>query len=154
THELGAHLFSGWPREMVFPLVPDRFVPVSARQAMTSEFQRVLVLNRISLLTFPLGQATFGEAGSPYQRERCRQLATDRGIGMESWVCPDVGGIGYFPASVEVVRSRRDALEILGRLPPARLASVAFLGPEVDPAVRLGADPGLTAGAGRVMSFD
>jgi len=153
-HELNATLYGEWPRDPQHVIVPDRFVPVSSGEAMSVPFQRVLAVHRVSLLTFPVGSVRFGEVGSPYAESRCRFLSRSFQQFLESWVCPSVGGIGWFPRSIGVVRTRSQALATLGRLSPAEIAETALLGPELDPALEARSARGIGAGAGRVVSFE
>jgi hypothetical protein len=150
--ELNAGLFSGWEGDPNHGIVPDRFVPVPGSEVWSTAFQRVLVLNRVSLFTFMPGLAFFPfDAGSPYGRSRCKLVAKDWASVAEAWVCPEMGGIGYFPGSVGVVASRTEALARLAALAPADLTDVALLGPELDPAL---AGRRVTPGAGRVIGVD
>ncbi len=153
-HELNASLFTGWPHDPGHGLVPDRFIPVPPSLVMSTEFQRVLVLNRVSLLTFTKGQAFFAGPGSPYEQSSCRQLARSSVQAAESWVCPAVGGVGYFPEVVGTVRSRAEALEILRRAAPTELLKMALLGPEIDLSIGGSGPVEAVAGSGRVLSVD
>jgi hypothetical protein len=150
-HELNGGLFAAWEHDPDHGLVPDRFVPVPSQLVMSLEFQRVLVLNRVSLLTFAPGQVRLGEPGSPYETGRCTLLARTPEQGAESWLCPAVGRVGYFPGRVAQARSRPEALAMLRALPPAELVDLAVLGPELDPTALA---EGLQAGGGQVLSFD
>jgi hypothetical protein len=149
-HELNGSLFSGWVRDPSHALVPDRFVAAPIGLAMSAEFQRVMVLNRVSLLTFATGNASFAEPGSPYESGACELLARDDNA--ESYKCTRIGGIGYFPDTVEVVRSRREAIQILQSSSPAKLAGMAVLGPEIDLSIGSSKTPDATPGSGRVVS--
>jgi hypothetical protein len=150
-HELNGGLFAGWEHDPIHGLVPDRFVPVPQHLVMSQEFQRVLVLNRVSLLTFAPGQARLGEVGSPYEASRCAFLTRSLEQGAESWLCPAVGGVGYFPGQVALARGRAEALAMLRGLPPAKLVDLVVLGPELDPSFEA---QGLQAGTGQVLSVD
>jgi hypothetical protein len=151
-HELNGSLFSGWERDPGHALVPDRFVAAPPQLAMSTEFQRVMVLNRVSLLTFATGQASFAEPGSPYQANRCQLVARDAIA--ESYECPAVGGVGFFPDVVRIVQSRREAIEILRRAAPAELVKMVLLGPELDLTIGGSGPADAWAGAGRVVSVD
>jgi hypothetical protein len=131
-HELNAGLFPWWERDPQHGLNPDRFVPPPAEAIHSVEFQRVLAVNRVSLLTFELGRPVFPAGPSPYERQRCRPVAGDRALLLEAWLCPDVGGVGYFPGLVERAPSRPAAIERLRAASPVELLSLAVLGPEVD----------------------
>lgn len=151
-HELNAGLFHGWERDPQHGLVPDRFVPPPPWAFATIDFQRVLAVNRVSLLTFALGEAFFPEGPGPYQASRCRLLARSPAQRAESWVCPDAGSIGFFPEVVRVVRSRAEAIAILRIASPSDIGRMALLGPELGrPA---GGDGGEQPGAGTVLSVD
>lgn len=153
-HELNAALFGGWERDPQHALVPDRFVPPPPSAFLTTDFQRVLAVNRVSLLTFAAGAAVLPAGSGPYQASRCRFLARSPAQGAESWVCPDAGSIGFFPEVVRVVRSRAEAIAILKIASPSDIGRLALLGPE------LGLDGGgegagsEQAGVGTVLSVD
>jgi hypothetical protein len=147
-HELNAALFPRWERDPQHGLVPDRFVPPPPSATMSPEFQRVMAAHRVSLLTFIAGKAFFAAAPSPYDRTRCRLLSRSLSAAAESWVCPEIGGIGYFPERIQVVHSRPEALTILQGAPPSEIIRLGVLGPELDLAAPL------EAGAGRVLSVE
>jgi hypothetical protein len=150
-HELNATLFQQWDRDPGHGINPDRFVPPPTGKAMTPEFQRVMAAHRVSLLTFLPGQVSFAAAPSPYEETKCRMLARSDQAPAESYVCPEVGGIGYFPEVVRTVRSRAEALELLKSSSPSEIVRLALLGPELDLS-----GPGEAvvpeSGAGRVLS--
>jgi hypothetical protein len=131
-HELNAGLFKHWNRDPVHGLIPDRFTPAPAVWAMSKVFQRVMAVHRISLLTFAHGRAKFAAAPSPYEATNCQLLARSDVQGTESYVCPQVGGVGYFPGTVSVVQSRAQALDQLSHLSAHELLDTVLLGPEVD----------------------
>ncbi len=147
-HELNAALFPWWERDPQHGLVPDRFVPPPPSATMSPEFQRVMAVHRVSLLTFIAGKAFFAAAPSPYERTRCRLLSRSLSAAAESWVCPEVGGIGYFPELIQVVHSRLEALTILQGASPSEIVRLGVLGPELDLAVPT------EAGAGHVLSVE
>jgi hypothetical protein len=153
-HELNAALFQGWERDPQHGLVPDRFVPPPPWATLTIDFQRVMAVQRVSLLTFVYGQAFFPGGPSPYQASRCRLVARSPAQGAESWICPDVGGIGYFPEVVRIVRSRAEAIDILRAASPADIARLAVLGPELASPAAGGEGESVRPGIGRVLSVD
>jgi hypothetical protein len=148
-HELNAGLFAHWRRDPIHSLNPDRFIHVSWGDVMTPSFQRVLAVHRVSLLTFGRGQAKFARAPSPYAKKSCRLLASSDVQGTESYLCPEVGGIGYFPGTLSIASTRDEALQHLRSLTPSQLLDTAVLGPELDPAL---ASQESLSGAGRVLS--
>ena len=154
SHELNSSLFHEWGVWPENGLAPDRFVPVSQTLAMSPEFQRVLAVNRVSLFTFQLGGSVFAESGSPYERSRCRLLVRAPAQNAESWVCPAVGGVGFFPSALRVVASRPVALSQMAESPAALLANTAMLGPEID--LRIGGETATEplVGEGLVLQVD
>jgi hypothetical protein len=154
SHELDSTLFHQWEEWPENGLVPDRFVAVTPALSMSADFQRLLAVNRVSLLTFAIDDVVLGEAGSPYERSRCRLLARSPAQKAESWVCPAIGGVGFFPSTLHVVASRPAALSQMAALPAAALAETAMLGPEIDLSVggETIAEP--AAGEGRVLQVD
>jgi hypothetical protein len=154
SHELFSSLFHQWEEWPENGLVPDRFVAVTPALSMTADFQRLLAVNRVSLLTFKIDDVAFGEPGSPYERSRCRLLARSPAQHAESWVCPAIGGVGFFPGALRVVDSGPAALSQMAALRAAALADTAMLGPEID--LRIGGEnvPGPVAGEGRVLQVD
>jgi hypothetical protein len=120
---------------------------------MDPSFQRILVLHRISLLTFTRGASRFAAAPSPYERAKCQLLASSRAQRTESYKCPEVGGIGFFPNTVGIVNSREQGIEVLRRLSPQKLANTAVLGPELDDSIAgTPASAQALVGAGTVRS--
>lgn len=151
-HELNAGLFAGWEHDPAHGLVPDRFVPVAEPLAMSEDFQRVLIVNRVSLLTFQPNAAHLASTGSPYAASLCQLLARTPAQWVESWICPAMGGVGFFPKHVEIARSRSEALEILKSRTLSQLVDMAVLGPEIDPTLEA---QGLARPtAGRVVAVD
>jgi hypothetical protein len=150
-HQLNGGLFSSWERDPKHVLKPDRFTAtVPPYQYMRPDFQRVLALHRVSLLTFTKGQARFPKNPGPYQQSKCQLLGADAVQGTESYICPEVGGVGFFPEIVKVVGTRLDTLLALKRMSPADLTRTALLGPELDPAL---GPAGPTVAKGQVVSM-
>ena len=146
---LNAGLFSHWESDPQHGIKPDRFTETVPRAlAMSVEFQRVLAVNRVSLFTFAIGQASFAPSPSPYEASQCQLLGKDPTQGSESYVCPQIGGVGFFPEVVVFTKSdsAREAVDTLRHLSPSDLARTALLGPEIDPAA-----PAAGPGAGRVV---
>jgi hypothetical protein len=154
SHELNGALFSEWERDPQHGISPDRFVPVPPSLAMSLDFQRVLAVNRVSLLTFRTGETFFGEPGSPYERDRCRLLARTPAQRAESWLCAAVRGVGFFPSVVRSARTRPDALAIIKGTSPAALVELAVLGPEIDLRIDAETVPEPPAGEGEVLRVD
>lgn len=148
-HELNAGLFTQWERDPFHGLVPDRFVAVRPWAAMSPEFQRVMAVHRVSLLTFGIGTASFAPAPSPYSEGSCQLLARSVEQRTESYLCPDIGGVGFFPKRVVRASSRAEVLATLTSLSASEIAETAVLGPELDAATRAA----LTPAEGRVLSF-
>jgi hypothetical protein len=147
-HELNAGLFTHWERDPFHGLVPDRFVAVRSG-AMSPEFQRVMAVHRVSLLTFGLGMASFAPAPSPYAERRCQLLARSVEQRTESYVCPDIAGVGFFPKRVMRAASRAEAIAQLASMSASEIAETAVLGPELDAAT----NAALTPAEGSVLSF-
>ena len=144
VHALNRGLFPHWLTLQAG--FPDRFVrPEPEARTWDPGFQRVLALHRVSLLSFGPGGGSFPPAPSPWERGRCRPLGRDQGI--ESYVCPEVSGIGWFPRRVEAADSVAGAVARLAALPPRELLDLAVVGPE-------GADGPLTPAAGRVRGVE
>ena len=153
-HELNSTLFTGWELYPDHGIVPDRFQVVPRPLAMSREFQRVLVVNRVSLLTFRIDDAFFGEPGSPYERSACRLLTRTPAQRAESWVCPSVGGVGFFPSVLSVAAGRAVALSELAAMTPAALANAVVLGPEIDLHIGEETVSEPQAGEGHVLQID
>jgi hypothetical protein len=146
---LNAGLSSYWESDPQHGLKPDRFTQTAyPALAMSVEFQRVLAVNRVSLLTFAIGRARFAPPPSPYAASQCQLLGKDLAQGSESYVCPQIGGVGFFPEVVTFTQSDSglQAVETLRHMSPSDLARSALLGPEIDPAA-----PATGPGAGRVV---
>jgi hypothetical protein len=146
---LNAGLFSHWDSDPQHGIKPDRFTQTVPRAlAMSVDFQRVLAVNRVSLFTFATGQASFAQPPSPYEASQCHLLGKDPAQGSESYLCPQIGGVGFFPEVVIFTKSdsAREAVDTLRQMAPSDLARTALLGPEIDPAA-----PAAGPGAGRVV---
>jgi hypothetical protein len=152
-HELNAGLYRNWIHDPQHGLIPDRFVPVQGRWAMTVDFQRVMAVHRVSLLSFRLNQATFANSPSPYTRQNCQLLAQSPVQGAVSYVCPEVGGVGFFPRVVGTVWSRSEAIAQLARLPVNKVLDTVFLGPEIDLTIGQDRTTEAVPAEGRVVSF-
>ncbi len=136
-HQLNSALFSKWETDPAHGITPDRFTsPQPVQQSLSVDFQRILALHRVSLFTFTARAALLPGTPGPYQRSRCRRLGVHPMQGAESYICPEVGGVGFFPEIVKVVDTRLQAVKALRRTRPADLLRTALLGPEVDPALR------------------
>jgi len=144
----GDGLFADWERDPAHAMRPDRFVrPVHPSMVFGEGFQRLLIVNRVSLVSFAAGTPMHlpSDAESPYASSRCRFLG--RSSTAESYVCPEVGGIAYFPAVVTQVASDAEALKILRAKPLRELidfATVERLEPQ--------GDATLSAAAGTIVS--
>jgi hypothetical protein len=146
---LNAGLFSHWEGDPQHGIKPDRFTRTAPPDQATSvEFQRVLAVNRVSLFTFSIGRASFAPPPSPYEASNCQLLGKDLAQGSESYVCPQIGGVGFFPEVVAFTKSNSgsDVVDALRQMSPSDLARTAILGPEIDPAA-----PAAGPGAGRVV---
>jgi hypothetical protein len=122
----GDGLFPYWERDFAHAIRPDRFVrPVQPALLFGEEFQRLLIVNRVSLFSFDVGTSTHlaSDAESPYAASRCQFLA--RSVNIESYVCREIGGIAYFPKAVSQVASDAEALNILRRKPLRELIDFA-----------------------------
>jgi hypothetical protein len=153
-HELNAGLFPFWERDPQHGLNPDRFVPPPIGSHVAPGYGRMLAANRVSLLTFHRGAAAFPPAPSPYARERCKPVAWQDTTSIEAWLCPDIGGVGYFPSVVLRADSRVEALAVLQHSSPERIAALAVLGPELDLSGPGLAGPAPSPATGRVISVD
>jgi hypothetical protein len=146
---LNGGLFPYWESDPAHGIKPDRFTQTATPAlAMSVEFQRVLAVNRVSLFTFAIGRARFARPPSPYEASNCQLLGKDLAQGSESYVCPQIGGVGFFPEVVTFTQSDsgRQAVDTLRHMSPSDLARTALLGPEIDPAA-----PAAGPGAGRVV---
>ena len=146
---LNGGLFPYWESDPAHGIKPDRFTQTATPAlAMSVEFQRVLAVNRVSLFTFAIGRARFALPPSPYEASQCQLLGKDQAQGSESYVCPQIGGVGFFPEVVTFTHSDsgRQAVDTLRHMSPSDLARTALLGPEIDPAA-----PAAGPGAGRVV---
>jgi hypothetical protein len=146
---LNGGLSSHWKSDPQHGIKPDRFTETAAPAlAVSVEFQRVLAVNRVSLFTFSIGRASFARPPSPYEASNCQLLGKDLAQGSESYVCPQIGGVGFFPEVVAFTKgnSGSDVVDALRQMSPSDLARTAILGPEIDPAA-----PAAGPGAGRVV---
>jgi hypothetical protein len=130
-------LFPDWERAPVHTIRPDRFVrPVHPSLLFGDAFQRLLIVNRVSLFSFSVGTSLHlpSDVRSPYAAMRCQPLG--RSDWIESYVCPEIGGIAYFPKAVIEVGSDAEALTILRSRPLRELidfATVQRVGKQAQP---------------------
>ncbi len=149
-------LYTDWLRDGRHGINPDRFVrPVDPAHLFDLDFQRILILNRVSLFTFLKGKAIFAPSGaypgdtletptdSPFQKEKCRLLADSSET--ESYVCPEIGGIGYFPLEIRMAQSIPEALTLLRTQPLSHLKDFAVITPA--------SETSTTPGVGKIISF-
>ena len=148
-HELNAGLFTRWERDPFMVSCPIVSSLCRAGRRCPPEFQRVMAVHRVSLLTFGLGTASFAPAPSPYSERRCQLLARSAEQRTESYVCPDIGGVGFFPKRVLRAASRTPAITQLASLSASGISETAVLGPELDVTSSLG----LTPAQGNVLGF-
>lgn len=124
----GDGLFPDWERDPAHTIRPDRFVrPVHPSLIFGDAFQRLLIVNRVSLFSFGVGTSLHlpSDVRGPYAAMRCEPLA--RSVWIESYVCPEIGGIAYFPKAVTKVGSDAEALAILRARPLRELIDFSTL---------------------------
>ncbi|RME15059.1 MAG: hypothetical protein D6797_07480 [Bdellovibrio sp.] len=123
--KLNSSLTDRWARDPVHHLKPDRFyAPVKPEDFLTDGFQRLAIMNRVSLLSFKKGKALFYNKG-PYSEDKCQKVSEDEYI--ESYLCPLGGRVGYFPKKVEFVTSDDMALEKIKKKSLEELPHYAFI---------------------------
>ncbi|MGK5085602.1 hypothetical protein WDW37_20120 [Bdellovibrionota bacterium FG-1] len=124
--ELNGGLTDKWDSDPGNMIKPDRFVRnLPTKSLFESDFQRLLLLNRISLFTFTPDDVVFSTLPGPYEESKCRLLAEDTKI--KSYICPEMGGVGYFPRLVQTAGSKAQALEILKKVPLSDLEGLAVI---------------------------
>ena len=99
----GTGLSLRWNRDPNHRLYPDRFFgPLGPEMMMEDDFRRIMAVNRVSLFSFHRGENYFSKnvAIGPYAPSACRLLASSATI--DSYLCPGMGGVGYFPNAVAV----------------------------------------------------
>jgi hypothetical protein len=118
-------LFGQWSGDPGYGYT-DRFVRTEPPSlAFSPEFQRVLILNRISLFSFQRRQSFLSETPGPYERKNCRPIGDSWDL--ESYICPEVGGVGYFPKHVETSASQENTLKILKSVSLSTLKELAVI---------------------------
>jgi hypothetical protein len=118
-HKLYSTVVTSWAHGSALPSVPDRFLklkPDASDPVSGSEIEKLLVLTRTSLLTMDKSKS-LPATGEFYSRESCRALGEDDAAA--AWLCPRVGGVGFFPAHVSVVETDAE-LEALLKSEPAK----------------------------------
>lgn len=100
---LNNQIFSNWKKNG--GALSRILQPEDPQDNMNEDLQRDLIINRVSLLSFLKGQAVFSNIGGPYSREKCQLLAQNNWI--ESYLCPQVGAVGFFPRDVKVLPRER-----------------------------------------------
>lgn len=144
-HELNSGLFDGW----VGSEYPDRFVrPAEESRTKEADFQKILILNRVSLLTFLDDRILLADEPSPYSVDGCQSLGTKEHV--VSYYCPGVGPIGYFPAEVRRADSTAEAIAVLDAMSPAELLGSVV----VSPGYTSTPDDGVRPAVGHVLSFE
>ncbi|MEK7692047.1 MAG: hypothetical protein AAB425_13615, partial [Bdellovibrionota bacterium] len=152
----GTGLSLRWNRDPNHRLDPDRFFgPLGPEMMMEDDFRRIMAVNRVSLFSFHRGENYFSKnvAIGPYAPSACRLLASSATI--DSYLCPGMGGVGYFPNAVAVGKDQEQILGLLKILPFSVLENgFTILGPEgiPKPAADGALMPPFTAARGRVKS--
>ena len=132
--ELNQHLFSKW---LSSDGLLTRFVGPTDPQDISPELQRVMIVNRVSLLSFLKDEAKFSEVG-PYTKDKCKKLGENDWI--ESYLCPEVGGVGYFPKLVRQT-AKSEILKTLADSPLDELNGLVLV------------DQNIQAAQGKILSF-
>ena len=117
-HKLYATVVSSWQHGSSQPHIPDRFLKLTeptSQPVSGSELEKLLVITRTSLLTMDKAKS-LPPKGEFYSVESCRLLGEDAAA--KAWLCPKIGGVGFFPTKLSVVESD-EALETLLKKEPA-----------------------------------
>lgn len=135
---LNSQLFHSWHGSSP---EPDRFVgPELGYQKIETSLQRLLAVHRVSLLSFSKDQMWLLPEGA-YSQKNCKKLGEDQFA--QSWLCPAVSGVSYFPQKVIATNSDLESLEQMNKLSPTDLASTVF---------HVGTQP-FAAGKGKILEM-
>lgn len=98
TFELYYNINPFWAEQTT--QVPDRFVKLSPYSNLSNaEVIKNLLLARVSLLTFSKEKMWLPQDGF-YSQKSCRLIASDQLN--QSWLCPEIDGVSFFPKHVEL----------------------------------------------------
>lgn len=122
-YTLHANLFNDWEHDSSMGLVPDRFIgPANIENGFAEGLQKILLLDRVSLFSFHSGKSYFPKSG-PYSK--CNHLGKDEVF--ESYICPEISGVGYFPSQIRIVQDDNEAIEKIKNTTLADLKNTAWI---------------------------
>ena len=109
---LNSQLFGNWSGKGLV-IYPNMFLrPETKESYFSEEFQRLMLIHRISLISFNSNEIQLNPSSeSPYSEENCDLLA--RNSYYSSYVCRQVGGVGFFPKKVVQVKDQEAVLSYL-----------------------------------------
>ena len=110
--ELNSELFRNWSGKGLI-MYPNRFFgPDSLENYFSKDFEKLMVIHRISLISFHTSEVRLNPSvESPYSKENCRLLGQNSSY--SSYICPKVGGVGFFPKGVVQVNDQKAVLDFL-----------------------------------------
>ena len=109
---LNSKLFGDWSGKGLV-IYPNLFARPNTKESYFSEeFQRLMIIHRISIVSFYSGRTQLNPTSdSPYSADNCELLATNSSY--SSFLCPKVGGVGFFPRKVVQVEDQDAVLNYL-----------------------------------------
>ncbi len=137
---LTSGLFTKWS-ELPGHGHPDRFVqPAPEISTFNEDLQRLFTVHRVSLLSFSKKKMWLEPKGL-YSQSNCQKLGED--VVAQSWFCPQVAGVGFFPDRVISLPGDPEILAAMKNSSPTELLNSAYViaNPRIEPA------------KGKVLSF-
>ena len=123
---LNSELFKDWSGKGL-AIYPNRFFGPNSREGYFSqEFQKLLVLHRISLIGFHANDIQLNPSPEgPYSEKNCDLLAQNSSY--SSYICRKVGGVGYFPRKVVEVKDKDSVIDYLKEVSLAEVNGLAVI---------------------------
>ncbi len=113
-----------WIRDFTHEINPDRFVRSNLPESSTLPlFQKLLILNRVSLLSFVKGHPLLSDDNGPYSKNNCQLRSSSDQI--ELYRCPRIGGVGFFPKQVKAFENDEEMISYFKHSPTPDLIDFA-----------------------------
>lgn len=110
--ELNSKLFRNWSGKGLIMYPSHFFGPNSLEDYFSKDFEKLMVIHRISLISFETSEVRLNPSvESLYSKENCRLLGKNSAY--SSYICPKVGGVGFYPKKVVQVSDQKAVLDFL-----------------------------------------
>ena len=110
--KLNSELFADWSGKGLIMYPNLFFGPDRLEDYFSKGFEKLMVIHRISLISFHTSGVRLNPSvESLYSKENCRLLGQNSSY--SSYICPKVGGVGFYPKKVVQVSDQKAVLEFL-----------------------------------------